>query len=496
MNIFPLQHKISKLLHNWQFSLVIIIALGLILRLQSFHNLPFDGHAMRQTDTESVAYNFAFNNHNILYPQNSLIRPITNTKAYFFLEFPTYQYLIGLFYRLFGWHIELARIVNIFLYIISSISIYYISSNLFKSKNTAYLTTFFFAVAPGSIFFLGHAIHPDIFAVCTYLLSLATFLQWRNKNNYLLLITSLITLSLSVATRPFILIGIPAYLYLLWTKKVPIRMYFYYIITAPLIYILWKLWQLPFESADSSWENWILTGRQNLFDYQILVKQLILKNVVGEVMGKITTIFAVIGAFTYLSKHKNSSLTFIFIWLIFVPFYWLIVPSGNTTHQYYANVYIIPIVILAGYGLNFILQKLSSINKYTYIAFAILSITIATYNGYHTSRYYFEDIIPHNEQQIAKEIAQVIPQDAKIVYLAINNSIPFSLYHIRGWMLGNSPMDVNATADDILFMNNFGANYIVAGKDNTDLNQTELIKIQSNTNLVYSSHWIQVYKYR
>jgi len=86
--------KIFKSILHGEIILVIIIVLGIVLRLQNFHILPFDGHAMRQTDTESVAYNFAFINHNILYPQNSLIRPITNTKAYFFLEFPAYQYLI------------------------------------------------------------------------------------------------------------------------------------------------------------------------------------------------------------------------------------------------------------------------------------------------------------------------------------------------------------------------------------------------------------------
>ena len=91
---------------NWKLFLIITIVLGLLVRFQNFHLLPIDGHAMRQTDTESVAYNLAFRNHNILYPQNSLIRPITNTNSYFFLEFPAYQYSISLLYRLFGWHID------------------------------------------------------------------------------------------------------------------------------------------------------------------------------------------------------------------------------------------------------------------------------------------------------------------------------------------------------------------------------------------------------
>ncbi len=486
--------KIFKSILHGEIILVIIIVLGIVLRLQNFHILPFDGHAMRQTDTESVAYNFAFINHNILYPQNSLIRPITNTKAYFFLEFPAYQYLIGLFYRLFGWHIEIARIINIFLYIISSFSLYYISSKLFHSKVIATFSTFFFIFAPGSIFFLGHAIHPDIFAICMYLVSLSTFLHWNKNKKTPWIITSLISLSLSVATRPFILIGLPAYFYLIWLKKNSYWMYPTYLIGATLLYGTWKLWQIPFTSANSSWENWVLGGRHELFKYEILINRLIFKNIIGEVMGKVTTFFAGLAIITYLLK-QNKELIFIFVWLAFVPIYWLIVPNGNIVHQYYANIYIIPVVMLAGYGLNQLLQKLWNINKYLSITITILTLSITIYNGYHTSNYYFSDVISVNEQQIAKELNQVIPNNAKIVYLAINNSIPFSLNHIQGWMLGSPPMDVNPTATDILSMKDLGAEFIVAANDNTDLNQTELLQIQQNTKLIYSSPWIQVYKY-
>jgi len=126
---------------NWKLFLIITIVLGLLVRFQNFHLLPIDGHAMRQTDTESVAYNLAFRNHNILYPQNSLIRPITNTNSYFFLEFPAYQYSISLLYRLFGWHIELARILNLFLFVVSVLSLFLFTKNTFLEWDGANLIT-------------------------------------------------------------------------------------------------------------------------------------------------------------------------------------------------------------------------------------------------------------------------------------------------------------------------------------------------------------------
>ena len=188
--------RIKSVQRKWIACLVVAIVLGLILRLQSFHILPIDGHAMRQTDTESVAYNLAFGNQNILYPQNSLIRPVTNENAYFFLEFPAYEYTISLLYRSFGWHVELARIVNLALYTISTLSLFWFAKKIFNSSGIAFFTAFFYVFAPGSIFFLGHAIHPDVFAICMYLVSLAAFLRWKEKQKAKWMVLSLLSLSL------------------------------------------------------------------------------------------------------------------------------------------------------------------------------------------------------------------------------------------------------------------------------------------------------------
>ncbi|HLL60565.1 MAG TPA: hypothetical protein VK338_02515, partial [Candidatus Nitrosocosmicus sp.] len=185
--------------------LIGIVILGIVLRLQHFSRLPYDGHPMRQTDTESVAYNFAFRNSNILYPQNSIIRPVSNTEGYFFLEFPSYQYGIGMLYKLFGWHIEIARTYNIILYGIAVLSLYYFLKH-FINQQVALFSAFFFTLAPGSIFFFGHAIHPDIFMMTMLLLSFASYIKWIKSKKLLFFIMAVLTLSLSVATRPFVLI--------------------------------------------------------------------------------------------------------------------------------------------------------------------------------------------------------------------------------------------------------------------------------------------------
>jgi hypothetical protein len=255
------------------------------------------------------------------------------------------------------------------------------------------------------------------------------------------------------------------------------------------------LWQLRFKSADASWENWILGGRDGLFTYSVFTDRLIFKNVVGEVMGKVTSFFAGLGLFAYLLK-RNKALLFVLVWLLFVPLYWLIVPNGNIIHQYYADVYIIPVVMLAGYGLSYLLSLIWSKNKLAGLGLALLAILLTLYNGYRTSHYYFIDKISSDQQEIANEINKALPQSAKLVYLARDNPMPFSLYHRSGWVLGYYPLDVDPTAESVLSMQLHGAEYIVSGRGNMDLPQKELDILVKSTDLVYSSEQIRVYKYR
>ncbi len=466
--------------------LCLVIGIGIVLRLQNFHLLPIDAHPMRQTDTESVAYNFAFRNSNILYPQNSLIRPQTNTNAYFFLEFPTYEYGMGMLYKLFGWHIEVARIYNLFLYVLSTLLLYYVVKKLWNITTGLFSITLF-TLLPASIFFLGHAIHPDIFATTTLIGSLASYLYFKDKKNILFFVISIISLGLSVATRPFIVIVLPAFLFLLWQKKARIWEYPFLILGAFGLYGLWKYWQLQFEGTDHSWENWILFGRERLFTYEGFVQQLLLKNVIGEVIGKATSVFALIGVLSILLK-RNAMTIFLFLWFMGIPVYWYMVPNGNMIHQYYANIFIIPVVITAALGLTFISSLLEKFTpRYISLSILISLLIVTAYNGYRTSNHFFNNKESESHLIIAREIDKVIPMDKKIVYLATLNSVPFSLYHRQGWMLGAPPVDVDANADGVIELKKHGDIFIVYAKDNTSLPQSEIQKIEKATTLFYSS---------
>lgn len=484
---FTLPSKIAFVL------ICFFLIIGIIFRLQNFHLLPIDGHAMRQTDTESVAYNYAFHNGNILYPQNSLIRPITNKESYFFLEFPVYEYTISLFYRIFGWHIEVARIINLSLFVLSVIMLFYFVKKYFNNS-IAFFCAFYFIFAPASIFFLGHALHPDVFAIAMLLISLASIIKWKESEMVFYIVVSIFSLCLATVTRPFILIVLPAYFFLLWDLKVNKYISAAFLIFPLLSYGLWNYWILLFKAtANTDWETWILNGRNQLLDKTILLNRLILKNIIGEVIGKSISILAFVGVVLMLIK-KNKKYFFILSWLICIPIYWLIVPNGNIIHQYYANVYLIPVIISAAAGINIIANFLSKKAPIMVWPLLIFIFIIVVYNGVHTSNFYFKNIISISDQKIAENIKDNIAENSRLIYLQKDNSIPFSLYHRKGWMLGDNPTDVSASAVTILAQKKYGNQYIVESKTYSPLSEKDTNIIKINSILVFSSKYCNIYK--
>ncbi|MPM61202.1 hypothetical protein SDC9_108059 [bioreactor metagenome] len=471
--------------HFWKLLLGLILLAGVMIRLKGFTDLPIDAHPMRQTDTECVAYYLSSNRANFLYPKSCLIRPVSNIDGYFFLEMPFYEGLIALGYKMLGANFWVARVVNIILYLIGSLALFGLMKSWWNKK-MALFSVLIFSFIPASIFFVGHAIHPDALAVSFILVSLFFGWQYKQKGKISYLILSGLVLGISVASRPFGLICIPLLFYFLFLKKANWRDYLILLILSGSIYGWWW-WRTKTLNIDMSWENWVLSGRETLFHFENL-KKLIWRNMIGEVMGKTVSGLAGIGLLVGILK-KDKRIIPLILWIGGVLVYWYLVPSGNLTHQYYADVYIPLIVILSAIGLNWIWDK----NK----LIALLIIPILIYNGYKVSNYYYQRQIEADlDIKIAQEIKQEIPEDKKIIYLNKGNSVPLSLSHRQGWMLGEWPTDVAVHIWSFMEMRHYQFDYIVEPKHKKDISDDEFRIIKQNYPLVKELEYIRIYKYQ
>lgn len=465
--------------------LVLILSMGVMVRLKNFNVLPIDAHPMRQTDTECVSFFLYSGKASFFKPKACLIRPVSNTEGYFFLEMPFYEVLIAASYKVFGPQIWAARLVNLILYLIGSLSIFGLLRK-WMNQISGLFGVLIFSFMPGSIFFVGHAIHPDAMAVSFIWLSL--YLMWRYKENgkKIFLITSGLTLGISVASRPFGLICLPLLGYFLYLRKSKLKDYFLVLILSTIFYGGWYGWS-KFLKIDMSWEKWVLYGREKIFDLGIL-KNLIWKNIVGETMGKTVSGLSALGLLIGILK-KSKKIIPLILWIFGIIIYWLMVPNGNLIHQYYANVYIPLFVILAVIGINFILSKSKILTA--------LIILVLTYNGVRTSGYHFQMQIDSKiELEVAKELEKLTSVDQKIIYLGRSNSIPLSLSHRQGWMLGEWPVDVAVHIWSFMEMRHFGFDYIVEPKDRMDLKTEDWEIIKQSYPLEKTGEYINIYKYR
>ena len=471
--------------NGWWLILALILAFGLVFRMKNFNILPIDAHPMRQTDTECVAYFLYKGKTNFLYPKSCLIRPVSNTEGYFFLEMPFYQSLIAISYKIFGYFPFAARLVNLVLYLIGSLAIYGLMSKWWNIK-MGLLSVLIFSFVPGSVFFVGHAIHPDALAVSFIWISLFFSWKYRENGNYLNLILAGLFIGISVASRPFGLICLPLLFYFLWIKKSKITDYLILFLLSIGFYAYWW-WRKNHLGIDMNWEHWILAGREKLFQYEYL-KKLIWRNVIGETMGKVVSGLAGIGIIVSIFK-KDKKIVPLLLWLVGVILYWFIAPDGNLMHQYYANVYIPLFVILATIGINFVWSK----NK----IIALIVLLVLVYNGVRTSNYHFlTNIESEIDIRVSQEIINEIEEDKKIIYLARSNSVPLSLSHRQGWMLGEWPVDVAGHIWSFMEMRHFGFDYIVEPKHKVDLKTEDWEIIKQNYPLVKTGEYINIYKYR
>lgn len=450
--------------------LVIILTLGVVVRLRNFWLLPIDAHPMRQTDTECVAYFLARDKADILYPKTCLIRPVSNTEGLFYLEFPAYEGLLALGYKIFGVNMAVVRIINLGLYLLASVGLYLLVGSLG--------VVFLFSMAPGSIFFIGHAIHPDVFAVTMILWGLVMI---KNKKTW----WGGLMLGLSVATRPFGLIAWPMVVWLM--KKNRSRMSDYLIvgILAVGFYGWWRWWTLRV-GVDASWENWVLAGWEKIFDWGIL-KNLIFKNVVGEIVGRMISLLTVLGLIIAGYKKHQQVIPYLG-WLLMVPIYWLLVFDGNLTHQYYANVYLVPVVVVAGYGLGWLWEK-------CWLIGALVALVVVA-NGWRTSGYYFANKVLPEKLEFAKEIRDNIPTDGRVLYLVKSDSLPISLAHRQGWMLGEWPTDVAPHIWSIMEMRNLGIEYLVEPKGSMDMKREDMVVVEENFPLWRETKNLKIFRWQ
>jgi len=485
MTVARLKAHCKKSWFQYVVALIFVVAIG--ARSTQLNAPPIDAHPMRQTDTACVIHFFANGSLNILEPRTCLIRPTTNTEGYFFLEFPAYEWIIALFQRIIGsqsWWTY--RIVNIALFTVAFWSLYYGCLRYFN-KRVALFSVLIFSWLPAGMFFFGQAIHPDVFMIATLFLSWNLLTLYIKSGKIWQIAAYLVLMSLSIVTRPFVALSLLPFSLVLAQN----RRWIAALITlgGPLLpYLGWSQWQKSFTDANHDWQEWVLTGQDQLFKPATL-HNLIWKNVVGEVLGKVVTALAGLGVISMIFAKDKLKFLFLFIFIAMIPVYWYIVPAGNVAHQYYAHVFVFPIIILAAQALAWLVDKVK--NKMIMIPILGILIALVLFNGYRTSRYFYIPRVFNEETQMAVQIQNTVEPGKRVIFLG-QSSIPFSIAFIQGWNIARPPADLDRNAASVRSVID-KADYLIVPSFDGTFPPEEVADLVKDLELASQTEWGSIY---
>ena len=130
--------------------LLATIALSFILHIR-FVNTDLRGaHVWRQTQTQTNINSFAYEDFNILNPKRY---NNAHTDRIYRMEFPIMQWLFAIFYKLFGDHIAISRILSFLIGTCSVIGIFFLAKTVFNNKVIAFLSAWTLSFSPAFYYF-------------------------------------------------------------------------------------------------------------------------------------------------------------------------------------------------------------------------------------------------------------------------------------------------------------------------------------------------------
>jgi hypothetical protein len=348
------------------------------------------------------------------------------------LEFPLYNAIVALLYKIFGLHEIIGRLVSIAFATGATYFLYRFSRRFYEAPVSLF-ATLFFTLSPLSIFY-GRAFMPEPLMLFSGIGALLYFHTWLEdggpKNFTLALIFSILTF---LTKFTMLHLAFPMF-YLCWAKYgwklvrrrslgfflalflIPSTIWFLHVVLSEhnRLYMLWL-----FSSSE------VLRRRDEFFITM-------LNRLRTDVLTQVGFILFLFGLF--LGRRKNSEYVFD-VWLGSTLVYVLVIGVGNYAHNYY-QLPIVPIAsIYAGKAMAYILKPQVLFNAWSrqYVGLiAVVGILLAA--GFESVRiarpwygqdfpglYQFADVvkrtIPPGEKVMISSLAGgFVPWDPRIMY--------------------------------------------------------------------------------
>lgn len=326
----------------------------------SILNLDLIGyHVWRQTQTQTVIYNFTFSDNNIFHPQKFDLTSGTTSLLY---EFPLYQWIVAQVNNVLGYSVLHTRVITFLIFVFLLLGFYKLVLK-FVSKEMALITNVLICFSPLLYYYCINPL-PDILALCFAIWSLNYFFEFlKAKKTLHFLMFSFFLMLAALVKLPFILFGgvFVLYAYSEFKNKNSKEA-----LSKGLILVLamipvfaWYIKAIP------TWKgNGITSGlatNNKTFIYLLDCFQFNLISSVPELITNYAScLFLVAGIYLFFKNFKVSISKYKYYFLLFVLFsiYFLFeLNMIEKTHDYYLMPFVPLIFLVVAFGANYFWQK-------------------------------------------------------------------------------------------------------------------------------------------
>lgn len=422
-------------------TLVMIPLLSAVLHRRAFSSDLIGVHVWRQTQTQSTTISFYEEDFNILNPRRNAR---AGNDGIFRMEFPLMQWFFACFYKIFGNHLIITRLLTFVIGIGSVAGLYSLLNALFKDRLAAVAGAWAFNFSPVFFYYTVNPL-PDNLALCCAIWGLAFFFRWYNNLSSNLLLWSGLFLCLATLVKlPFVLyFSVPFWLGIRGFFKKEKR---------------GRIWRVAlFLIPPAAWYTWVIPGWAgndvvsgilgNRYEAAQIFRYLLdnLVSVLPEMLLNYASVPLFLAGFYFLIARKTYrnprfSLLAVCGAAVLAYFFYEINLITNV-HDYYLFPFLPLLFVLTGYGaLHMLTGKIPALARLALLLLALMPLTawLRMQVRWDAGRPGFnKDWLTYK-----KELREAVPKEALCV-AGNDDSYCIFFYYIdkKGWPFGNNDLD-------------------------------------------------------
>ncbi|MFZ1677865.1 MAG: glycosyltransferase family 39 protein [Saprospiraceae bacterium] len=440
----------------WPYIMIAGIVILFLIRMENIDEAPMDTHFFRQALTLGVARNYIEWDSNLFHPRTILCDSREGNIAG---EFPIYNYLVSILWRIFGQHNWCFRLLTL---IVSSFGLWYfykISCRIISEKSSVAATVLF---GTSIAFIYARKGMPDVFSLSLVLAGVSFGWSFLEKGKFWQLLLFILFVSTGILSKiPSATVAVFLAWPILFDKAFSFKRKMWLIaasVIALLPVVAWYFVWVPIAEKEFSQNFFFRLGLSNAW-YQIAIKSW---NYTLErfypiaLQSRLSYIFLILGfGLMFIKRNYKFQFTFLMISIIFLIFI-LQVGEVFSAHEYYIIPYVPIMALIAGYGLGEVVTK-----DWLFILILIVLGGEAIY------RKHDDFFVKEEDKRITKienVVRQCIPFNSRIMVVGQPVYVPSMMYfaHRKGWPETN--LDQVYNRDRIVGESTVGLEYIVADR--------------------------------